>query len=255
MAKVQQILRNGFSIATGNESRRETAFVELNRDFSFLALRSQVGQKFLENVDAALSADLNYKQVPVLFRVSEMTGSIHVEGQTEELAHRFDGAGVGHFNGERENIGRTLPSVLIVRTEGASLNRDAAFTVNQSCKVSKFVFHATHGITNQYQRPVPHQQNPANSVDTRPLMTRATPSQAFKSKEVCREHIRDPKGMTCSGLRSNAKRVAEMTTPAARRVTTAQDAKTAQIQWYGSLGVNNRRKHGVDSDIDTTITS
>jgi hypothetical protein len=34
-----------------------------------------------------------------------------------------------------------------------------------------------------------------------------------------------------------------------------QDAKTAQILWMGTLGTNNRRKHGVDSDIDTTITS
>ncbi len=34
-----------------------------------------------------------------------------------------------------------------------------------------------------------------------------------------------------------------------------QDAKTAQILWYGTVGVNNRRKHGVLSDIDTTITA
>mgnify|MGYP001611314258 CR=1 FL=1 len=34
-----------------------------------------------------------------------------------------------------------------------------------------------------------------------------------------------------------------------------QDAKTAQILWYGTSGVNNRRKHGVLSDINTTLTS
>jgi hypothetical protein len=34
-----------------------------------------------------------------------------------------------------------------------------------------------------------------------------------------------------------------------------QDAKTAQILWYGTLGCNNRRKLGVLSDIDTTLTS
>lgn len=34
-----------------------------------------------------------------------------------------------------------------------------------------------------------------------------------------------------------------------------QDAKVAMIQWYGASGVTNRRKHGVDSDIDTTVTS
>ena len=34
-----------------------------------------------------------------------------------------------------------------------------------------------------------------------------------------------------------------------------QDAKTAQILWYGTLGTGNRRKHGVLDDIDTTITS
>ncbi len=34
-----------------------------------------------------------------------------------------------------------------------------------------------------------------------------------------------------------------------------QDAKTAQILWMGTLGVNNRRKHGVEDTIDTTITS
>ena len=34
-----------------------------------------------------------------------------------------------------------------------------------------------------------------------------------------------------------------------------QDAKTALILWYGALGVNSRRKHGVLSDIDTTLTS
>lgn len=34
-----------------------------------------------------------------------------------------------------------------------------------------------------------------------------------------------------------------------------QDAKTAQILWYGCLGTTNRRKLGVLSDIDTTLTS
>ena len=34
-----------------------------------------------------------------------------------------------------------------------------------------------------------------------------------------------------------------------------QDAKTALIMWYGSAGVSNRRKHGVLSDINTTLTS
>lgn len=34
-----------------------------------------------------------------------------------------------------------------------------------------------------------------------------------------------------------------------------QDAKTAQILWMGTSGVTNRRKHGVLSDIDTTLTS
>lgn len=34
-----------------------------------------------------------------------------------------------------------------------------------------------------------------------------------------------------------------------------QDAKTAQILWYGSLGTGNRRKHGAMGDIDTTPTS
>ncbi len=46
-----------------------------------------------------------------------------------------------------------------------------------------------------------------------------------------------------------------MTVPGESRVTTLQDAKTAQILWYGTVGVNNRRKHGVLSDIDTTITA
>jgi hypothetical protein len=34
-----------------------------------------------------------------------------------------------------------------------------------------------------------------------------------------------------------------------------QDAKVSQIQWYGAIGTTNRRKLGVDSDIDTTVTS
>lgn len=34
-----------------------------------------------------------------------------------------------------------------------------------------------------------------------------------------------------------------------------QDAEVAHILWYGTVGVNNRRKHGVLSDIDTTLTS
>ncbi len=34
-----------------------------------------------------------------------------------------------------------------------------------------------------------------------------------------------------------------------------QDAKTAQILWYGTLGTGNRRKHGVLDDINTTLTS
>ena len=34
-----------------------------------------------------------------------------------------------------------------------------------------------------------------------------------------------------------------------------QDARTAQIQWYGASGVTNRRKHGVLASIDTTLTS
>lgn len=44
-----------------------------------------------------------------------------------------------------------------------------------------------------------------------------------------------------------------ITTPFVRPVD--QDAKSAQILWYGTIGVNNRRKHGVLSDIDTTLTS
>ena len=44
-----------------------------------------------------------------------------------------------------------------------------------------------------------------------------------------------------------------ITTPFIRPVD--QDAKSAQILWYGTVGVNNRRKHGVLSDIDTTLTS
>lgn len=34
-----------------------------------------------------------------------------------------------------------------------------------------------------------------------------------------------------------------------------QDAETAKILWMGASGVTNRRKHGVLSDIDTTLTS
>jgi hypothetical protein len=44
-----------------------------------------------------------------------------------------------------------------------------------------------------------------------------------------------------------------MTTPFVKPEN--QDAKTAQIQWYGTAGVTNRRKHGVVDDIDTTVTS
>lgn len=44
-----------------------------------------------------------------------------------------------------------------------------------------------------------------------------------------------------------------MTTPFVRPEN--QDAKVAHILWYGSVGVDNRRKHGVLSDIDTTLTS
>lgn len=34
-----------------------------------------------------------------------------------------------------------------------------------------------------------------------------------------------------------------------------QDAKSSLILWYGAAGVTNRRKHGVLSDINTTLTS
>ncbi len=44
-----------------------------------------------------------------------------------------------------------------------------------------------------------------------------------------------------------------ITTPFIRPID--QDAKTAQILWMGTLGVNNRRKHGVQATIDTTVTS
>lgn len=44
-----------------------------------------------------------------------------------------------------------------------------------------------------------------------------------------------------------------ITTPFVRPVD--QDAKSATILWYGCVGVNNRRKHGVLSGIDTTLTS
>lgn len=44
-----------------------------------------------------------------------------------------------------------------------------------------------------------------------------------------------------------------LTTPFVRPEN--QDAKTAQILWYGASGVTNRRKHGVLSDITTTLTS
>ena len=44
-----------------------------------------------------------------------------------------------------------------------------------------------------------------------------------------------------------------ITTPFTRPYN--QDAKTAQILWYGTLGTGNRRKLGVLSDINTTLTS
>jgi hypothetical protein len=44
-----------------------------------------------------------------------------------------------------------------------------------------------------------------------------------------------------------------MTTPFVKPEN--QDAKVAMIQWMGASGVTNRRKHGVLSDIDTTVTS
>ncbi len=44
-----------------------------------------------------------------------------------------------------------------------------------------------------------------------------------------------------------------ITTPFIRPID--QDAKTAQILWMGTLGTNNRRKHGVEDTIDTTISS
>lgn len=44
-----------------------------------------------------------------------------------------------------------------------------------------------------------------------------------------------------------------ITTPFVRPVD--QDAKAAQILWMGTLGVSNRRKHGVEDTIDTTISS
>jgi hypothetical protein len=34
-----------------------------------------------------------------------------------------------------------------------------------------------------------------------------------------------------------------------------QDASSAKILWYGTVGTNNRRKFGVLTDINTTLTS
>lgn len=34
-----------------------------------------------------------------------------------------------------------------------------------------------------------------------------------------------------------------------------QDCDTAKVLWYGTVGTNNRRKHGVLADINTTLTS
>ncbi len=256
MALVQQFLRNSLSIATGSKSRREARFVEFNGDFSFFSLSSQIWQQRFENVDAALSANLSHKQVPVFFRILPISGCVGIERQIEVVAHRLNGSRVGHFDAKRKDVSWTLAPVFIVRPERATFDRNAAFTVNKSSKISEiFVSHAKHGITKSYQKPGPHQRKSANSANTRPFTTRATPSQISQFEKVCREHIRTPKGMTCSELRSNAKRTAEMTVPGESRVTTLQDAKVAQIQWYGASGVTNRRKHGVDSDIDTTVTS
>jgi hypothetical protein len=74
---------------------------------------------------------------------------------------------------------------------------------------------------------------------------------------VCNEHVRTPKGMMCSDLRSNTQRAAEMTAPSAwsPRVTSPQDARTSHILWLGSVGTSNRRKNGVLGKVDESIAA
>lgn len=253
MANLQQIGRNGTAVATSHETRRETPFVELDGRLSFFPFTAQEWKQRFKYLYALLSSDLCNEKIAMLFGILPVAGSVVVEGQSEEVAHGFDRPGVSHLDSKREDVsGGFLPS-----TGSGSLNRDAAFSINQSSKVSKFVGHVINGRTNDTNHKELFAKKSANSVDTPRGQYRAS-SGVIDSVGVCREHRPNPKGMMCSDLGSNVKRAAEMTSPAVMRVTTLpenQDAEVATILWYGAAGVTNRRKHGVLSDINTTLTS
>ncbi len=193
MTQVEQGLRHRLSITTGNESRRKAFLIKLNSRFGFLALRSEIGQERFKNVDAALSTNLRDEEIPMLDGIFQIARRVDVERQIEIVAQRLDRSWISHFNSERENVCGATATMLILRAETTTLDRDATFTVDKSSKISKiFVSHTKNGITKSYQKLGPHQQKSANSANTRPSMTRATPSQTF-ARRKCVESIYGPR--------------------------------------------------------------
>lgn len=261
MTHLQQRSGNRTSVATDGAGivRDHAAFVELDRRLSLFPFCVQVGQESFQHFDAHLSTQLHDEQRPMFLRVLQMAGRVATHRQTERVAENANRPRISHLDAHTENIGRRSSAV---GCGGGPFDGDAPFTVEQASAVGhRHVTRsvcAIHDLRIHEHQELPHKKS-ANSVDTRPGQAEGNtePSIVRKNEGVCREHVRTPKGMMCSDLRSNTQRAAEMPVPSARapRVTSLQDAKTAHILWLGALGVSNRRKQGVGGGIDETIAA
>lgn len=253
MTQLQHRSRNRLSITPFYQVGRKAGFVKLNSQQSLFALTTQVWQNGLEDFDSFLPAALSNEQVTMLVRTSQVSRRVVIHCQGKKVTYRFNRTRVSHFDTKRKYIARCSSGACRL----TALDSDATFSVNQSSKISKFVYHVSKDITNANQLQESAAKKSANSVDTPRGQYRAS-SMQIEHVGVCREHRPNAKAMMCSELCSNVQRAAEMSAPGVSRVTTLpenQDATVAQILWMGALGVNNRRKNGVLYGISKSITA
>jgi hypothetical protein len=257
MALIDQVNGDGFFVESLRMKIWEATSVELYSEFGFFPFGLEIGQKGFEYCNSFDCSNLRHEQISMLDWIFEVSRSVVVKDQAEEIAHGLDRSGIGHFNAKRECVSVTSALKFWPGVGTRSFNRDATFPVNQSGKIGKlgFIIHAKHGTMKSNQNQGLHKQNRANSVELPLQYCKDNTEPNPTTGEVCREHIRDSKEMMCSDLPSNRKSAAEMTAPAEKRVTKVQDASTCHILWMGASTVSNRRKQGVMGSITNTYTS
>lgn len=226
MTLIQHGGGNRFSVPTANPVRisQKAAFVKFDGQKGLILFGVEKREQGFEDGDAFSLADLGYEQLPMFCGIPEMSRRIQPHCKIKDSAEKTDGTGIGHLDAKAESIARRTQSPLVVISIVSSLDRDTAFSVEQSGTVRQGRFgsgysYFLHLCIMAYQIHKCQeslQKKSANSVEPLPGNAEGNtePSIPTNPREgVCREHGQTPKGMMCSELCSNTQSAAEMTAP------------------------------------------